>query len=197
VERGVELFVVLGDVAGKGPVAAATTALVRDALRAATHLERDPVALAALVNELLLEQGGDPPPMCTLALLVVRRAPGGLRVRCVRAGHPPPLLVRADGATDWVEPPGALLGAIDDPGVVACDIALGPGDGLVLYTDGLTEADAPSRLLDDETLARGVAVAAGTGALPLLESARALAGGKAGLRDDVALLALAVPARRP
>ncbi|KJY16499.1 hypothetical protein VR46_45220, partial [Streptomyces sp. NRRL S-444] len=61
------------------------------------------------------------------------------RLIWVRAGHPPPLLVRGDRASFLEQPPGTLLGATFDASYGQAVIDLMPGDHLLLYTDGLVE----------------------------------------------------------
>ena len=77
-------------------------------------------------------------------------APGGDSVRIVRAGHCPLGLVRAgEGRLEWLLPEGVALGiTVDEGGGLGAElveIGLQPGDGLLLYTDGVTEAHGPKR----------------------------------------------------
>jgi sigma-B regulation protein RsbU (phosphoserine phosphatase) len=130
--------VAIGDVCGKGPKAASLTGIVRYALRYAAVRESSPSAVLSTVNEELLRDGhGD---FCTAIFATVDvRGPEPL-VRMAVGGHPLPLLARADGTVAPVGIPGSLLGAF--PGTVVHDfeLRLGPGELLLLYTDGLTEA---------------------------------------------------------
>ena len=105
---------VIGDVAGKGPAAAAITGLARHTLRAAARYERDPAdALFALNDAMLQQLGGQ--RHCTAALVRMHLGAEGVRadVRC--AGHPPPLVLRADGGVEPVGRPGHPLGILDTP----------------------------------------------------------------------------------
>ena len=63
-------------------------------------------------------------------------------------GHPPALLRRADGAVEELGTPGTLLGLVRDPELADRHSELRPGDALVLFTDGITEARAPERVLE-------------------------------------------------
>ena len=65
-------------------------------------------------------------------------------------GHPPPVLLAADGTVKPLECTGTLLGVLEDPLVHDVEAVLAPGDTLLLYTDGLTEAGAPARTLTTE-----------------------------------------------
>ena len=103
-------------------------------------------------------------------------------------GHPPPVLLAADGTVKPLECTGTLLGVLDDPLVHDVEAVLAPGDTLLLYTDGFTEAGAPARTLTTEDVgellrARARVTRTGDGertASPPL----ALAGGGE-VRDDV------------
>jgi PAS domain S-box-containing protein len=182
---------VIGDVAGKGPAAAAITGLARHTLRAAARYERDPAdALLALNDAMLQQLGGQ--RHCTAALVRVQLGESGVRadVRC--AGHPPPLVLRADGSVERVGRPGHPLGILDAPTFRDDSTLLGPGDVLVLYTDGITEAGGGDAGLGEEGLAQVVAEAAGlppSGVLGRIEAAVAEGGS---MRDDIALLAARV-----
>jgi GAF domain-containing protein/anti-sigma regulatory factor (Ser/Thr protein kinase) len=186
--------IVVGDVCGKGPEAATTTALARYTLRAHAVGEHEPEALLRRLNQALLRQRA--PGFCTVALACLR--PDG-RLDLASAGHPLPLLATADG----VAPLGAVgtpLGILDDPDLETRSATLAPGDLVVLYTDGLTDAAAPARLLTEDDLAPLVAGAAATGPSAVVDALERLAVDAAGgrPRDDLAILALqaGVAARR-
>ena len=66
--------------------------------------------------------------------------PEGARVSLASAGHPLPLLLRADGAVEAVGGPGTLVGVVPDPDLADASAYLRDGDALVFYTDGVTEA---------------------------------------------------------
>jgi sigma-B regulation protein RsbU (phosphoserine phosphatase) len=195
----------LGDVCGKGPAAAAMTSLTRYTLRTAALHDPDPVAALTTLNTVLHEQysGGDP-RYCTTVFGLLEPDPdtGRVAVRLASGGHPPALVLRAGGACDYLPTPGGLLvGVLPAPHFAAAATTLGPGDTLLLYTDGLTEArTGPDRtgLFGDEALR---AFAAGHAGLPPDEVVRALTdlldGFGDGLDDDTALLALGVPASAP
>jgi sigma-B regulation protein RsbU (phosphoserine phosphatase) len=112
-----------------------------------------------------------------------------LTVSC--GGHPPPLLLHADGAVEEIGEPGTLLGLVPDLDLQDRSFDLAPGDAVVAYTDGLTEAQAPERLWSPDELAATLAAARGQTAAAIVEHlvAEALDGLPAP-RDDVAVLAL-------
>ena len=104
----------MGDVCGKGPDAAAVTALARYTLRAAAMRDRLPSRSLRLLNEALLRQRDDR-RFCTVAYAYLETVNGGARVGFASGGHPLPLLLRADGAVEPVGAPGTLLGVVPDP----------------------------------------------------------------------------------
>jgi sigma-B regulation protein RsbU (phosphoserine phosphatase) len=117
------------------------------------------------------------------------RTPARVTVAC--GGHPLPVIRRADGDVVPVGAPGTLLGLTPDPELQDRTAELRRGDTLVLYTDGLTEARAPSAQWGPEELAQAVAAAPAVTPAALVEGlvAAALPAGTAP-RDDLAVLAL-------
>ena len=106
-------MVVMGDVAGKGPAAAAVTAQARDTMRTAAAYEDGPAAVLARLNATLTE--GEHGALCS-ALAVLLEPPaadGSIRATVCCAGHPRPYLLTAGGATLAGEY-GSLLGAFDE-----------------------------------------------------------------------------------
>ncbi|MFF8933299.1 PP2C family protein-serine/threonine phosphatase [Streptomyces paradoxus] len=193
----------LGDVCGKGPEAASLTSLTRYTLRAAAHHDPDPASALATLNAVLHERytGDGNPRYCTCIVGIVE--PGGEHgrtvVRLASGGHPPALVLRSDGRAEFLPTPGGLLiGVLPDAPIGTAETVLGPGDTLVLYTDGLTEArTGPGR---DDLYGEDALHAFATDHAPAAphEVITALTGllesfGD-GLGDDTALLALGVPA---
>jgi serine phosphatase RsbU (regulator of sigma subunit) len=142
--------VVIGDVCGKGSEAAALTALVRYTIRAAAIQTRRPRLVLRLVNDAVLRQ--DPEQFCTVAYARVRPDADGARVTVCCAGHPLPLVLRSDGTVESVAVPGRVLGHFPELQSVDRMVRLGPGDMLLLYTDGLTEARSPEGFFGEERL---------------------------------------------
>ncbi len=134
------LGIAIGDVAGKSMPAALLMSNALAILRAETRLESDTAMVLTQMNALIAEQV-EPGRFLTFFYGVVD-APGS-RMRYACAGHNPPLLVRAGGACEWLEPGGPALGILPEATYATAEVALGPGDMLVLYSDGLTEASRP------------------------------------------------------
>jgi serine phosphatase RsbU (regulator of sigma subunit) len=184
-------YLVMGDVSGKGAEAAAVTALARYTLRTAAARRRSPAAILRWVGAAMLDQGATGGRFCTIACAHVdlTRSPVRLTVSC--GGHPLPALRRAGGTVEPVGAPGTLLGLLPDPELQDRSTELRPGDTLVLYTDGLTEARAPVGMWGFEELAAAVRAAPMDGPVGLVESLVATALGDRTLpRDDLAILAL-------
>lgn len=91
------------------------------------------------LNDTVLSRG-EPERFLSAIYLTVKQTPSGLDVRLARGGHPPALLRRADGTVELIDAQGALLGCVSDPGLKDVRLRLGPGDLLLLYSDGVTEA---------------------------------------------------------
>jgi serine phosphatase RsbU (regulator of sigma subunit)/PAS domain-containing protein len=185
--------VVIGDVCGKGPDAAAVTALARYTLRAAAMGQRVPSRSLGLLNEALLRQRDDR-RFCTVAYAYLEVLDGGARVGFASGGHPLPLLLRPDGTVEPIGAPGTLLGVVPDPQLEDRAVSLSPGDALVFYTDGVVEGGVGEDALDEERLAALVSACAGRGADAIAarieEAAMRSQGGRP--RDDIAVLVLRV-----
>jgi PAS domain S-box-containing protein len=193
-------MVVMGDVTGKGPEAAAITALARYTMRTAALYERDPSRVLERLNHALLHDA-EQRRLCTAVVVrVVPVAPNAAGARAdltvAAAGHPLPLRVRPDGRLDEVGAPGTLLGAFEPGHWSDVDVRLEPGDAIVLYTDGVTDARGDADRFGDERLERVVAAAAGASAGTIAAQIdEALITFQAGeqQRDDIALLVLRPP----
>jgi sigma-B regulation protein RsbU (phosphoserine phosphatase) len=112
------------------------------------------------------------------------------------AGHPPPLLRRGDGSVEEACKPGMALGLFDKPPLFDTKVVLAPGDSLVFYTDGVTEARRGAEEFGVDGLRRLVAtVARGSSAAHLAATIEAhLSEFRDGLpRDDTAVLVVQVP----
>jgi serine phosphatase RsbU (regulator of sigma subunit) len=185
--------VMLGDIGGKGPAAARTTALARYTLRADAVHEDRPSRILALLNGALRQQA--PGETCTVAYarLILRQREGAELILSL-AGHPLPLVVRTNGAVEQLGAAGNLLGAIPEPLLADHRTRLAPGDALLLYTDGLTDAHAPQRVVSVEELITALTSCAGRGAADIAADVErvALDGSGDGARDDVTVLVLRV-----
>jgi serine phosphatase RsbU (regulator of sigma subunit) len=160
--------IAIGDVRGKGARAAAVTALARYALRTASLTETVPSRVLALLNEAMLRQRADD-RFCTVAYASIESTDAGVSMRLGVGGHPLPLLLRADGSVERVGTPGTLIGLVPDPDIVDVRMDLQPGDSLVLYTDGVSEARSDGDLFGEERLIDLVKGCAGLDATGIAE----------------------------
>ncbi|WP_042366393.1 PP2C family protein-serine/threonine phosphatase [Streptacidiphilus neutrinimicus] len=189
----------LGDVCGKGPQAAAVTSLTRYTLRAAALHDPDPTTVLTTLNTVLHDRysSGDT-RYCTAIFGVLEPVAGHVDVHMASGGHPSALIHRGDGTADFLPTPGGMLiGVLPQVQFTAAHTRLHPGDTLLLYTDGLTEArTGPQReLYGEDALRAFVASHPPTGPKALIKALTALLTGFGdGLDDDTALLALGVPA---
>ncbi|MFD9540055.1 PP2C family protein-serine/threonine phosphatase [Streptomyces sp. NPDC060022] len=190
----------MGDVRGKGARAAVVTSLARYTLRAAAVSDPVPATVLANLNTALNHQfQEDEPTFCTVifGLLTTEGSDAGFHVVLAGGGHPPAVLLRADGSADYVPTPGGqLVGVVPDAQFTTVTLDLDPGDTLLLYTDGLTEArtrNAGERYGDEALLdfARALAPTSAPGVVEALTALLDSFG--EGLDDDTALLALSVP----
>ncbi|MDH6502078.1 sigma-B regulation protein RsbU (phosphoserine phosphatase) [Streptomyces sp. SAI-149] len=193
----------LGDVCGKGPQAAVLTSLTRYTLRAAALHDPDPVSALTTLNTVLHERyaGSGDPRYCTAILGTLEPDPatGRLAVHLASGGHPPAIVLRADGTADFLPTPGGLLvGILPAARFATAETVLGPGDTLLLYTDGLTEARTGhdrTGLYGDEALLAFAAAHAGESPHAVIQALTGLLDSFGdGLDDDTALLAIGVPA---
>ncbi|GAA1313194.1 PP2C family protein-serine/threonine phosphatase [Saccharothrix xinjiangensis] len=189
----------LGDVCGKGAKAAAVTSLTRYALRSAAVYDPDPVAVLNNLNTVLnQEQDEGVSRFCTVTFGVLATDGQGCDLALAAGGHPPGLLLRADGTARYVEVPGGqLVGALPDAVMAGVDVRLSEGDTFVLYSDGITEArTGPGTRYEEEALlefAAGIAPTTAAGAVEAIEGLLAELG--EGVEDDTAVLAVGVPRR--
>jgi serine phosphatase RsbU (regulator of sigma subunit) len=130
-------IVVVGDVAGKGLVAARRAAFVRMAMVAAAPFEDNPCKLLALANSNLIERAGVSDVFVTCACIVIK--PAEHKLTFALAGHPP-LLALDDGRVLNGVKQAFPLGIGVDIDCELGELDFAPGTGFVAYTDGLTEA---------------------------------------------------------
>jgi serine phosphatase RsbU (regulator of sigma subunit)/anti-sigma regulatory factor (Ser/Thr protein kinase) len=186
-------YLVVGDVCGRGVEAATMTALCRYTLRAAALQQPSsgPARLLEILNRSILAQIPDNSQFCTVALVRLRaRDDGTLAVTVASAAHPPLLVLREDGSVEQVQPLGGLLGVFPGVHFPELELVLEPGDGILLYTDGVVESRRGVELFGEERLL--ALVRSMPGATPnvlvdrIVSSIHHYAGGH--LTDDVALL---------
>jgi len=175
-------------VRGKGPEAATVTALVRHTVRAAAVRASSPAAVLDKVNSVMLRDSADE-ELCT-AIFGRLEAHSPVRLCLSIGGHPLPVLLRADGSASTVGTTGTLLGVHDSPRLVDTDIDLGPGDAIVMVTDGVQDSRMPDGRLGEQRLTELVRGCAGRSAAEIaacIEDAVAQAP-VSGPGDDVAVL---------
>ena len=170
-------FVVLGDVCGKGPLAAARTALARHSVRTGAVLRRRPADALQILNRALLMDESEDQRSRFVSAIAMRLRPSGdgaaVTVDAATGGHHAPLIRRADGTVEHLEVSGTLLGVFDDVRVGSAATSLAPGDQLVLYTDGVIEARrSDGSVFGDERLEQLIADASGVPAQALAERIR-------------------------
>lgn len=136
--------VVIGDVCGKGPEAAALTALTRHTIRSAAAVERHPRDVLGFLNDAIVRDVTERFCSAVYGRFQVQRR-GVVSARIAVGGHPPPLVLRRDGTVTPLLPTGMLLGVVDAPDLDEHEVTLEKGDCVVLYTDGVTEARGRGR----------------------------------------------------
>lgn len=193
-----EWFAVMGDVCGKGAGAARLTALTRYTLRAAT-VRTHAVAQnltdlnTALVRQYDVDRQRNEHRFATATVVRFRRDGDGVVVRAGSGGHPPPLVGRADGTVEELACRGPLLGVFEDARFEVGETRLGPGDVLVLYTDGVIEARREREEYGEDRLRDLLGSVVGSSASDtagvIEEAVLTFQAGVA--RDDLAVLAIA------
>jgi GAF domain-containing protein len=139
--------VIIGDVVGKGASAAALTALVRHTAAAMIESTGDPAAAMGLVNRRLCERGRTSLQPCTAAVVAIVSDEA---VIC-SAGHPLPLL-RRGGDVVQIGRTSPMLGVSEEAEFTTTRERILPGDRLLLYTDGVTDARGRSERFGEERL---------------------------------------------
>jgi sigma-B regulation protein RsbU (phosphoserine phosphatase) len=129
---------VLGDVCGHGTDAAVVMGAVIRQIKALAEVDRLPSRLLHDLNESLVKE--EPPEkLCTVCYMLLQPGAGYLDLTVCCAGHPLPVVRRADGTLEAACAEGTMLGAFHDPYLTDSRIRLEAGDALLAYTDGVTE----------------------------------------------------------
>lgn len=184
---------VVADVTGKGVTAALMMAFARAVMRSAAYNASGPADALERTNRVL---AGDARTGLFVTAFVGELDPATSRLRYAAAGHEPPLLFRAatGRAADMDVPGTPLLGAFTPLAATELEVRLAPGDVLLAYTDGVTDAqDAGGSRFGDGRLRTTVEAAARGGAAALLASVLAAVDTFASAvpaADDITLIAL-------
>ncbi|MFJ9787727.1 PP2C family protein-serine/threonine phosphatase [Amycolatopsis sp. NPDC101161] len=187
---------VLGDVCGKGLEAAVLTGKIRTTLRALLPMADDHERLLKLLNRTLAD--GRNARFVTLVLASARREGATVRLRVTCAGHPPPLIVRADGRVEEADTRGSLIGVLPEIESSGADVTLDPGETCLLYTDGIVEARGGplgDAMFGEDRLRQSLTECANMPADAVVERIQMLASqwiGR-GAHDDMAVLAITAP----
>ena len=142
------VVVALGDVAGKGSPAALLMALLLAVLRT---LVEEHLAASALVERLNVQICRHSPATRFITLFYAIYSPGTGSLTYVNAGQNPPFIRRADGSIERLPATGVALGMFEGSRFVEGSTAVSPGDTLVLYSDGITEAEDPDAIPFEES----------------------------------------------
>ena len=187
--------VVIGDVCGKGTAAAALTGLARDTIRGVSIRERAPRRVLRVLNEVVLRREEEDSRFLTVALGMLEVDEDIVRLRVSCGGHPLPLIRRRNGEIDEAGTPAMLLGLFSEIDPVDLHTELHPGDALVLYTDGVIEAQGPAGLYGEDRLrtllAEGPEQDAEALAQSVIDAVDAFRPGPS--QDDVAVVVLRMP----
>jgi len=185
------LAISIADVVGKGIPAALLMSNLQAAVRAFASEAVEPQALCHQVNRILC--GNIAEGRFISFFYSVLDAPTGV-MTYTNAGHYLPMLVRADGTVERLGAGGPVLGVLSDAEYEQAHVGIGPGDRLVMFTDGLTEARSAAdeefgeeRLLDAAVAHR--ACSAPALQARLADSVATFTGGR--LQDDATLIVLA------
>jgi sigma-B regulation protein RsbU (phosphoserine phosphatase) len=189
---------VVGDVSGKGPSAAAVTALARHTIRTASLSTDDPAEVLGVLNRAMFLGGteGRLEHFCTVQLIILRRDGGSFELSLASAGHPAGLVLRSGGGLEPVSSSGPPVGWYRDAAFEVTRADLAAGDVLLVYTDGISEARRGGRELGEEEV--GSILEASRGADVESVTARlldTLAAPDVEVRDDAAALVMKVVGR--
>ena len=186
--------VVIGDVCGTGPIAAAVTGLARHTIASAAWHGDDEVTVLRNLNRALRARSTE--RFCTVVFGTLRPHHSGATFTFACAGHPRPIVTRADGSAAFEGTHGTLIGVLNDIDVTASTVELAPGDAVVLYTDGVTDVPPPHSIEDDDLIALVARAASQTSTAESfadrLEAELTAILPLEGRGDDIALLVLRV-----
>jgi serine phosphatase RsbU (regulator of sigma subunit) len=184
----------VGDVSGKGVEAARRATFVRTSLATFAGFVDEPCRLLELANQVLVERAGTSSIFVTAVAVAIHPAEG--RLEWASAGHPPPLLLDTGEMLNG-QPPSPPLGI--EPAITCHPEreAVAPGSGVLLFTDGLTEAHRPRReLFGEHRLAEALRGVSGSSPPDVVHRLRSVVLAHAGesLGDDLCIVAARVNA---
>lgn len=195
-----EWGIVIGDVSGRGPRAAALTALARYTIRAAAVANASPSAVLQVLNDVVrreLETADQSDErFLTVAYVVIAPSPEGLRGLIACGGHPSPLVRRHSSPhVESLACEGELVGVFDAFEARDSAVELRHGDAIVLITDGVLEGRGEGDEFGEERLRQVVGAAGGESAVDIVDAVEAAVlehvGG--GSQDDLAIVVLKLP----
>jgi sigma-B regulation protein RsbU (phosphoserine phosphatase) len=189
-QRGDELGLLVGDAGGKGVPAA----LVGTTAMHLFHTQAPAAGLAAWCQAFNRELEERAPAYMLATAFCCRLDGSSGRGAWVNAGHPPPVLCRPGEPSILLEDHGMVLGVTEEVVYAEREVALAPGDVLVIYTDGLTEALRPDGTLTGvEPLLTRLPALVALGAAAIAEKIEAHLLEIATLRDDLTLVVIKKP----
>lgn len=136
-----DCVLLIADVSGKGMAASLLAASLEALSVGPIEVGLDPDGICGRLSRRLHQRT---PPEKYATAFVAAVEPDGAVVRFANAGHNPGVLLRSGGGVELLESTGIPLGLLDQADYSSRSVVLGPGDLLVLYTDGITEAANPS-----------------------------------------------------
>ncbi|SDS15978.1 PP2C family protein-serine/threonine phosphatase [Actinoplanes derwentensis] len=197
-----DTVIALGDVCGTGPEAAVLTGKIRQTLRALRLVGTGPEQMLHVLNQALLQSGRQSRFVTLVVGSVTRIDHGRVRLTLATGGHPPPLILRADGTVEEVPVTGTLIGVLPRTVVRPATVELAPGELCLLYSDGLTEArggPTGGEQYGEARLQQALSSCRGIPGTAAVERIRQLVSdwSHGGHSDDIAMLAVRAPTRTP
>lgn len=143
-----KVYLLVGDASGKGISAALFMAIAKSLLKSEAHRGFSPDRVISRVNNLLCP---DNRRCMFVTVCCLRLDPQTGEVQCCSGGHNPPILCKRDGRAEFLDfPAGMALGVVPNAKYSSKRLLLEPGDSILLYTDGVTEALNPQQQLFSE-----------------------------------------------
>jgi len=195
---GGQTGLLIGDVSGHGLEAAALTSVSKDTIKAFAYEGLSPADVLTKTNMVILQAtaGHEGPVQFLTAFYGTLDVVTG-RLEYAAAGHPPPLVRRGSGETFVLSAASPVIGFFEDSEYTSAEVSLDPGDLILLYSDGLTEARRGAELFGEERL---LATVAGNPEvtpedLPSFLRDRVMDHAHGRLLDDLAILAVRLEPR--